>query len=148
MSLSSGSTPSPSSSDERRDQQLQQNLATLDGSFIARDASCSINTRAPHLTSLALAPANINERRLLQSQGINRTTQISNNEHNASRISGDDGRMSSLQPQQPKPLSYTYDDDSATSGSNDDDGQSLIQLAQALEHEMQKDHTLPNVSFR
>ena len=68
-------------------------------------------------------------------------------EHHASKISGEqDDRTSSQQPPQPTP-SYAHDADSATSGSNDDDGQSLIQLAQALEHKMQKDHTL-NVSFR
>ena len=110
MSLSSGSTPSPSSSDERRDQRLQQNLATVDvdGSlFIARDDSSLNNTIAahPHFPSLDIAQ-NINESGLLQSQDIDHAAQIF--EHQAtssSRISGADDRMrmSSQQPQQPTP---------------------------------------------
>ena len=87
--MSSGGTPSPSSSDEQREQQLQQNLATVDGSFIARDGSSPINTRARELNFPLLANAqNINESRLLQSQDID-PNQISNNEHHASRISGE-----------------------------------------------------------
>ena len=149
MSLSSGSTPSPSSSDERSHQQLQQNLATVDGSlFIAPDDSSLNNTRAPHFPSLASASASasanaqyVNERRLLQSQNIDHAVQIF--EHQAtSRISlggeNDRMRMSSQQPQQPTP-SYADDDGRAISGSSD--RQSLIQLA-ALEQydKLQKDH--------
>ena len=97
-SLFSGSTPSPSSSDdERRDQRLQQNLATVDGSFIARDDYLPINTRAahPHFPSLPNAQ-NINESGLLQSQDIDHATQIFEFEHQAtSRISlgGENDRM-------------------------------------------------------
>src|SRR5210317_1686292 len=144
MSLSSGSTPSPSSSDERRDQQLQQNLATLDGSlFIASDdASPSSNTRPQPSPSLASSNAqNINESGLLQSQTINHAAQISNNnEHHANRTSGDDGRISSEQPQQTTPLSYAQDDDRAISGSSAK--QFSIRLSQALEYDrLQQQHT-------
>ena len=97
MSLSSGSTPSPSSSDERRYQQLRQNLATVDGSlFIAPDDSSLNNTRAPHFHLLESTNAQyVNERRLLQSQNIDHAAaQIF--EHQAtSRISlgGENDRM-------------------------------------------------------
>ena len=138
MSLSSGSTPSPSSSDERRDQQLQQNLATVDGSlFIARGDSSLNNTRAahPHFPSLDIAQ-NINESRLLQSQDIDHAAQI----FATSRISGADDRM----------RMSADDDDCATSGSSDratcgnsdSDRQLLIQLSQALEYDrLQQHHT-------
>ena len=137
MSLSSGSTPSPSSSDERRDQRLQQNLATVDGSlFIARGDSSLNNTRAahPHFPSLANAQ-NINESRLL-SQDIDHAAQI----FATSRISGADDRM----------RMSADDDDCATSGSSDratcgnsdSDRQLLIQLSQALEYDrLQQHHT-------
>ena len=145
MSLSSGSTPSPSSSDERRDQQLQQNLATLDGSlFIASDDASPNNTRPQPSPSLASSNAqNINECGLLQSQTIDHAALISNNnEHHANRNSGEDGRISSQQTQQttPLPMSYADDDDSVTSGSSD--RQSLIRLSQALEYDrLQQQHT-------
>ena len=150
MSLSSlfgGSTPSlslSSSDDERRDQRLQQNLATVDGSFIARADYLPINTRAahPHFPSLANAQ-NINESRLL-SQDIDHAAQI----FATSRISGADDRMR-MSSQQPTP-SYADDDDCATSGSSDratcgnsdSDRQLLIQLSQALEYDrLQQHHT-------
>ena len=142
MSLSSlfgGSTPSlslSSSDDERRDQRLQQNLATVDGSFIARADYLPINTRAAHRHFPSLANAqNINESRLL-SQDIDHAAQI----FATSRISGADDRM----------RMSADDDDCATSGSSDratcgnsdSDRQLLIQLSQALEYDrLQQHHT-------